>query len=67
MSNLKKLLFILNKKQKTNLVFLSLILLIVSIIEIFFLHSVLIIVEFLNNKNLRINNYFQFENTKQYR
>ena len=61
MSNLKKLLFILNKKQKTNLVFLSLILLIVSIIEIFFLHSVLIIVEFLNTKNLRINNYFQFE------
>ncbi len=64
MNNLQKLFFILSKRQKVNLFFLSLLLLLVSIIEIFFLHSVLIIVELLNNQNQKLQNYLYFEGHK---
>ena len=62
MSNLQKLFYILNKNQKANLFYLSLILLLVSALEIFFLHSILILVEIItNNKSLNFIN-FQFIN-----
>lgn len=58
MSNLQKLFYILNKNQKANIIYLSLILLLVSTLEIFFLHSILILVEIItSNRSLNFINY----------
>ena len=51
MNNLQKLFFILNKKQKKNLFLLSILLLVVSLLEVIFLHSIFILVSSITGNN----------------
>jgi len=66
MNNLQKLLFILSKKQKKNLFLLSILLLVVSLFEIIFLHSIFLLVSSVtsdNNSHLSfVNNFLVFKN-----
>ena len=52
MNNLQKLLSILNKNQKKNLFFLSILLIFVSLLEIIFLHSVFLLGNFFTNQDV---------------
>ena len=51
MNNLQKLFFILNKKQKKNLFLLSILLLVISLLEVIFLHSIFILVSSITGNN----------------
>ena len=51
MNDLQKLFFILNKKQKKNLFLLSILLLVVSLLEVIFLHSIFILVSSITGNN----------------
>ena len=50
MSNFQKLFELLTEKQRRGLIFLSFLLIVVSVMEIFFLQSILIIVEFISGQ-----------------
>ena len=65
MNNLQKLLFILSKNQK-NLFLLSILLLIVSLFEVIFLHSIFLLVSSITNDDYSslkfVNNFLVFKN-----
>ena len=66
MNNLQKLLFILSKNQKKNLFLLSILLLIVSLFEVIFLHSIFLLVSSITNDDYSslkfVNNFLVFKN-----